>query len=718
MRSVVSKWVLPGIITIIVGTIAAVVLSQGNIEKDLTARTSKALQDAGYIWAKVTFSGRDASVAGTSTNPKAVPAVTNLVAKVHGVRSVNSKITVAPTVSPYPFSARLSNGKIALSGGVPDVATRTALATQSGVSGTGLKLLSGVPKGDWRAATSFALAQLKFLDKGEASLSDLTLSVNGRAKSGKDYNTITTSLAGNLPAGLVAGKINISPPVVSPYVWNAKFDGQSINISGFSPNDAATKLIRAASPTTIKVNIELKPGSGAPRGFGDRAALLIKNLAALASGSAEITDDSARLSGTPHDFDSAASITKTLREAGVDVNLKPPFIKNFWFAAQRNNGITKLTGFAPDRATRTKYGELADSSGDALLVAQGAPDGYDAGVIYGLSMLNHMSNGKMRINGNQLDVQGTADTSGDFVALTSIISDGPPQNVTIVEVKVFPPLADPYTWSVNKRSDKTITLDGFVPSDSARTSLLAGLQGNVTNYMRLASGAPADFMEHAKAGLAALNNLESGTIEYSGAVWFLSGQPANQAKLAAANAALSQSNNWQTNISEPSQPIQVPGGPEKMPAAVVINQPKAEPAATSPSSPANLNSISTSSTTSTTPGANFSFVAKLSLDSGIVVTGDVPDIATKSYLGIVAGRVATAFLVVVPNAPDGFARSARNGLRALRKLEEGRLAFEDGVWSLSGKAANSKARAIALANINDLADEANWKTRITIAGKE
>ena len=74
----------------------------------------------------------------------------------------------------------------------------------------------------------------------------------------------------------------------------------------------------------------------------------------------------------------------------------------------------------------------------------------------------------------------------------------------------------------------------------------------------------------------------------------------------------------------------------------------------------------------------------------------------------------SAFLVVVPNAPEGFARNARNGLRALRKLDEGRLAFEDGVWSLSGKTTSAEARASALANINDLADGAGWKTQITV----
>src|SRR5690606_24376275 len=143
-------------------------------------------------------------ITGTAGDQQTVDAALAEVAGVHGVRSVRSEAVVAEVASPYPFTATIKDGAIVLTGGVPNAAARESIAAALGVSGDGLEVLAGAPpEAQWRAAVDYGLSQLRQFDEGEVRLSDLELTIEGRAKSAAAFDELAILAEAPLPTGAV-----------------------------------------------------------------------------------------------------------------------------------------------------------------------------------------------------------------------------------------------------------------------------------------------------------------------------------------------------------------------------------------------------------------------------------------------------------------------------------------------------------------------------------
>ena len=97
--------------------------------------------------------------------------------------------------------------------------------------------------------------------------------------------------------------------------------------------------------------------------------------------------------------------------------------------------------------------------------------------------------------------------------------------------------------------------------------------------------------------------------------------------------------------------------------------------------------------------------------AAIALSGQVPADPALRYFGAVANAPTTG-LTVTSGAPENFIFSATTGLRALATMNEGKLAFANGRWSLSGKAVDASSRDRLLAEIAALPSGADWTVDI------
>ena len=82
-----SKWVLYAPVAIL-PLLAAWVLNGNSVQEDLAVRSAAALKAAGAGWAKLSVSGRDATLSGEAPSADAIAEATKAVAGTYGVRRV------------------------------------------------------------------------------------------------------------------------------------------------------------------------------------------------------------------------------------------------------------------------------------------------------------------------------------------------------------------------------------------------------------------------------------------------------------------------------------------------------------------------------------------------------------------------------------------------------------------------------------------------------
>jgi OmpA-OmpF porin, OOP family len=324
MRCNWRRW-LWGVIPLAGVGAAAVHLERAAIEKDLTERAQQALTDGGAPWAVVNFSGRDVVLTGTATSENEPVEAEATLRQMWGVRYVNNNAGLPPIVEPYLWSARRRGGRVRLTGSVPNRTMRQTIIGMTNAALPGLEVVDrmrvarGVPPTDtWLAGLSFALKQLAALKDGEVRLEDLALTIAGEAEGVQAYQSVSAVLKRGLPKGITLAGAQIAAPVVSPHVWSVQYAGGQLVLSGHVANDGAkAKLMTAAAtaPSGTGVVDRMEPAGGAPEGWADAAAALIREIVRLQSGSADIKDTAVTVGGIAADEAQAQAIRDALRAA-------------------------------------------------------------------------------------------------------------------------------------------------------------------------------------------------------------------------------------------------------------------------------------------------------------------------------------------------------------------------------------------------------------------
>ena len=325
MRCNWRRW-LWGLIPLILLSWAAIYIERDRIQADLIARAKSALAAAGSLWANVDTEGRDVVLTGRAVQDREPPHAEEAVRNVWGVRVVENRATLPPLVEPFQWAARRRANRIRLSGFVPDRATRQAVLglTKAAMPGhevtEKLRIGRGLKSPDtWLAGLSFALKQLSQMKNGDARLDDLTLTISGEAEDSAAYKAITAALKNGLPKGVTLASAKIAPPAVSPFTWTAQFAGGQLVLTGHVAGGEKTRqdllaAARAAAPAANTVD-RMEYAEGAPQAWADVAMALLKELARLDSGSAELKDATLTVGGIAHDDAQAQAIRSALRTA-------------------------------------------------------------------------------------------------------------------------------------------------------------------------------------------------------------------------------------------------------------------------------------------------------------------------------------------------------------------------------------------------------------------
>jgi outer membrane protein OmpA-like peptidoglycan-associated protein len=679
--SIFLRWGVPAFITVVGGTAAALATSGAQIPDDLTQRTAAILRAPADNWASVKFDARDAVISGTATSQAAVDQVIVKVAAVHGVRSVNSGAVVAERVSPFPFVATIDKAGLSLSGAYPDKPAHNVLiAATDPVAVDATRIMAGVPdRTQWIAAALYVLAVARELDEGEVALSDLDITVSGRARSAEAYDELDRLLQQGPPVGSTLSYHEVQPPRLSPYEWRAEYDGRSLNISGAMPSEQLIAELSAMAPAGTDLSTSLVVASGAPDDFAQSAPLLLENLLKLQRGTATISDATSTLSGTPADPAIVESILLAMAPGDTNVSLDAPNVAEYWFSASREDGQTILDGFVPDAAFRDRL--VAEDGVDAtsLEFGRGEPERFGSGVDLVIAALGRMSEGRAEIRGNVVTIEGRAATLADYGALNEMLDGGAPQGLLLATAAVKPPMATPFIFAATKGLDGRFSFSGYVPNEDARERLVDALSSAPADATTIADGNPADFEVAAIKAIGVLELLDSGTITYDGAAWSLAGAVDTPQKAFAAQSAFAAAGlrtaGWTYSVELPS-------------ASQVAALPVVEP---------------------------YSWRAQKSAGGAIAFTGFVPTEPLKRYLVGHAGAGAVDSTALGGGAPEGFVGGAVAGLDALMALEEGAITLAGEDWTLTGKVDTTADRYALESALRTATDVGGWHISIQAA---
>ncbi|HVY50684.1 MAG TPA: hypothetical protein VHA07_03900, partial [Devosia sp.] len=671
MAGTFVRWFIPGIITVAAGTALAVAQTGAAVTSDLTTRAEASLQGPEFGWARVSIEGRDAVLTGTAADPQAIADAVSRLNAVTGIRTVVLATAVAQDLRPYPFSATLHAGRTSLAGAYPTEAIHRQILAAAPGADDSLRPAPGA-RADYAAAVQFGLAALANLEDGEVALSDDTLTVTGRAKSLAGFEALQR-LPAAAPPGVVVGALAITPPLASPYRWEARFDGTALAVSGNVPDAKLADRLRALAPANVPVSAEISLASGEPSGFADKALALLNALLKLESGEATITDGAIALHGVPATPSAAEAVREDVAAIGGTADLEPPRVAEFSFGIDKTGDGLTFSGFVTDAATKSRLAGLAKADVAGLALGRGAPDKFSAAVDFGLTLLSHVDAGKFSLKGNRLSIGGRSSSAADFNAALQLARDGVPPGFSLAAAELHPPIANPFTWSAVKDGAR-VTLSGDVPNDAVRQALLAKAGQTPTDAMTPADGAPDNFAISAGKGLDVLALLDSGSIAFDGASWSIKGKVDTPQKAFAADAAYSvaglRTAGWTYTVEAPQPDV---------PAVPII--------------------------------APYTWRAQKSADGAISFAGYVPSDDFRSYLRTHLS-VADDATALGAGAPADFEVSAKAGLEALVAMDEGALSLAGNRWILTGTTRDSATRTAIQSALGEKIKIADWQIAI------
>jgi hypothetical protein len=180
-----------------------------------------------------------------------------------------------------------------------------------------LKIVNGAPpREQWLGAVSFGLKQLAHLKRGSARLFNVTLKVDGEARSPADYAEVKKALSGPLPTGLTIMGENIRPPMADPFVFVADLGSNALSLSGSVPSEGARQNVRELSRQLFErpgLDDQLEVASGAPKNWDEAVSAALRALSRLDSGKISLSGLAVSIEGVAPDKGTAVAVSYQLR---------------------------------------------------------------------------------------------------------------------------------------------------------------------------------------------------------------------------------------------------------------------------------------------------------------------------------------------------------------------------------------------------------------------
>jgi OmpA-OmpF porin, OOP family len=405
----------------------------GKIQDDLRVRAEGALSSGGFGWANTVFSGRDAVIQGDAADESDQKRVGGVVRSTWGVRVVDDQTKLLEEQKNFLWSANLKGNRLELGGFAPTLKARgeivsVARATFPGREiRDGMKLARGVPTKEdaWLGWVAYGMKQLAGLKSGQVSFDNANLTIEGEANDNNAYKSIRNALT-NLPPAVKLTNEKVLAPVAKPYTWGAKYAANQVQLSGHVPTERARDDVFAAAkkafPKAAIVD-KMETASGEPKDWSAAVIASLTHLATFDEGSADIRDTQLSLLGLAKDqatADDARRTIKTLAAFKVTDQIKireplAPIANPYVTGIAAANGAVALTGYVPSEQARSALIESVKARlpgqkiEDRLQIASGAPEGWLGCVQGGLQGVGRLGAGRVDLNGNAMDLVGSAD---------------------------------------------------------------------------------------------------------------------------------------------------------------------------------------------------------------------------------------------------------------------------------------------------------------------
>ena len=501
MRCNPLRWLL-GLIPILLLAGVAILAERERIEKDLAERSQKALEAAGFGWARAAFDGRDALISGLAFEEAEPDGANKLVARTHGVRIVHSDARLIDKVERYDWVAVRRDSRIRLGGLVPNEKTRReiigiarAMFPRHEIADK-MTLARGAPSLDtWLGGVGFGLKQLALLKSGSVHLDITELTVTGEAVDAPAFRAVKTALATGLPPGISLKADKVEAPVVTPYVWVARLTGDQLDIRGSVPSEKVREDLLTAARRAIpraKTADAMTPARGDPEGWEPVVRGVLRELGRLEEGSAEVRDQTVTVAGVAVKEATADDVRDKLKELVPAsyrlverITFREPTIKTVspyvtGFSLDESGGIGTLTGYVPSEAARAALLALAQTRFpgrrivDRLELGAGPIPGWQRCLDAGLSAVARLGNGVLELTDRRLAVTGETESEAlarslpaEMRAAANRDCDADAQ-VTL-KAKPEPMLR----WSATIHEAGEVILDGQVPGAAVRDALVA-----------------------------------------------------------------------------------------------------------------------------------------------------------------------------------------------------------------------------------------------------
>jgi OmpA-OmpF porin, OOP family len=404
------------------------------IQDDLRARAEGALASDGFGWAKTVFSGRDAIIQGDAVDDSDQKRVGSVVRSIWGVRVVDDQSKLLEEEKNFLWSANLRGNKLSLGGFAPTQKARSEILSVARATFPGrdivdgMRLARGVPAKEdaWLGWIAYGLKQLSGLKSGQVGLENTSLTVEGEANDGNAYKGIRNALINQLPPGVKLKNEKVTAPVAKPYTWGAKYAANQVQLTGHVPSERTRDEVFAAAkkafPKAAIVD-KMETASGEPKDWSAATMAALSHLATFDDGSADMRDNQITLIGLAKDqatADDARRTMKTLTAFKVTDQIKirevlAPVANPYVTGIAASNGAVTLTGYVPSEQARSALIESVKArlSGqkieDRLQIASGAPEGWLGCVQGGLLGVGRLGTGRVELNGNAMDLVGSAD---------------------------------------------------------------------------------------------------------------------------------------------------------------------------------------------------------------------------------------------------------------------------------------------------------------------
>ncbi|MGX1790910.1 OmpA family protein [Bosea sp. NPDC055332] len=261
-----------------------------------------------------------------------------------------------------------------------------------------------------------------------------------------------------------------------PYSWSATRQGDLVTLSGFVPDEASATAVLSAARALgpgIRIDDQQKIAFGAPAGFADIVAALMRDFGRLSAGKVALDDARFCVEGTaatPEGFlalrDSAAS-SGSRGFTRVDCMLTPPRLSPYrWSAEKDAAGAVSVAGYVPGEQARRDIAAMlarafpgSAAVTDRTVPALGEPPAYAARVARAVADLARLRSGKVEIEGDAYRISGLgpenreacealrlniAQGDGpDSVALASITCPAPAPKSDLVPTPPAPAVPQP-----------------------------------------------------------------------------------------------------------------------------------------------------------------------------------------------------------------------------------------------------------------------------------